>query len=296
MSPGVFCISIDVELAWGIRHRAGPALLRLVLDHDRAITRRLLGLFEHFEIPVTWAVVGQLLVEERDTRLAPGPDALWHAPELIEEIRMARPGHEIASHSFTHADFTAIDEAAAALELDSAVRAHAARGLDVRTFVYPWNRIAHTGLLAGRGVRIYRGADAGLPRVAARAGRVVHRAVNLVDKMLPVPPSVVAPADNGSSLVELPGSMLLISRAGLRRAVRPALVAAKSRMGLRRAAATGRCFHLWFHPSNFYHQAEAQFAILTGILREAASLRDAYRLDVRTLGSFADRSRGARGA
>ncbi len=55
-------------------------------------------------MPVTWAVVGQLLARERDTRDAPGPDALWYAPDLIDEIRSARQNHEIAFHGYTHAD------------------------------------------------------------------------------------------------------------------------------------------------------------------------------------------------
>lgn len=286
MSGGAFCISIDLELAWGVRHHADTDRLRLALDADRVISRRLLHLFHDFDVPVTWAVVGQLLVRERDTRDAPGPDALWYAPDLVDEIRSARQNHEIASHSYTHADFSAIDAAAAAREFDDAIGAHAAHGVDVRTFVYPWNRVGHTDLLAERGVRIYRGGDAGLPRMAARAGRVVRRAINLADKMLPLPPPVVRPEHNGPGPVRMPGSMLLIGRAGLRRMVRPAVLTTKARLGLRRAAGTGGCFHLWFHPSNFYHQTETQFGILAKILADASQLREEGRLEARTLRGF----------
>jgi hypothetical protein len=81
--------------------------------------------------------------------------------------------------------------------------------------------------------------------------------------------------------------MLFMGRNGLRRAVHPAAVVAKARLGLAAAARSGETFHLWFHPSNFYYETERQLETLAGILRFAAQMRERGEIAVRPMSSFA---------
>ena len=101
-----------------------------------------------------------------------------------------------------------------------------------------------------------------------------------------MPPAVVEPIDHGG-IVELPSSMLLMARRGLRRAVHPLALAIKAMLGIERARRSGGIFHLWFHPSNFYYDTDRQLETLRRVLRRAAAIRDLGELQIRTMDSYA---------
>jgi len=122
--------------------------------------------------------------------------------------------------------------------------------------------------------------------VRDRLGTTAGRLANLVDKALPIPPTVVTPIDHGG-LIELPSSMLLFARNGVRRVIHPSAVVAKAAAGLERARLRGEIFHLWFHPSNFYYDTDLQLATLGRILRRACEIRDRGELDIQPMEAFA---------
>ena len=283
MTKGALCISIDVELAWGVWDIVTPGDIANCLRLERGIVRRLVELFERYDIPVTWAVVGHLL-ERRPDR----PDSevpAWYAPDVIDAIRGSRVEHEIGSHSFGHVYFAELSRDEAEADLARMRDVHQRHDLSYESFVFPRNMVAHEGALARAGVRVFRGKDRGWFTLAR--GRLARRVTHLADAIVPVTPAVVEPVSRADGLVELPGSMLLMSRNGLRRLILPRLVKLKAKRGLRAAVRSRRVFHLWFHPSNFYFDAEGQFGALEAVLEEAARLRRAGRLDVRTMRSFA---------
>ncbi|HEY4240955.1 MAG TPA: polysaccharide deacetylase family protein [Kofleriaceae bacterium] len=287
--PGSLCISIDLELAWGIWDKPSRAYHDRCAAHELTIVRRLVEIFDQHEASVTWAIVGRLL--ERDAgaaKLTPHGDRIWFAPDAIDLVRAARTAQDIGSHSYAHLYFGEATREQLAADLAAARRVHDAHGLPFTSFVFPRNQVAHLDLLREAGVRVFRSVDRGWHiAVRERLGKIPGRAANLADKVLPVPPATVAPIVHDGGLVELPSSMLLLAREGLRRAVHPAAVVAKAKLGLSRAARTGESFHLWFHPSNFYYETERQLDVLAQIVRQAADLRDRGRLDIRPMASFA---------
>jgi len=351
---GALCISIDVELAWGIWDKPSADYHERCARYETMIVRRLVALFEVYEVSATWAIVGRLL--ERDGSAASSTvhgDRIWYAPEVIEQIQRARVPQDIGSHSYGHVYFGETPRDALRRDLAAARRVHDAHGLPFTSFVFPRNQVAHLDLLREAGVGVFRSTDRGWhmavrDRLGAGAGRVA----NLADKLLPIPPSAVQPIDHlpgedagglpgegvgglpgegvgglpgegvggspgeeaggspgeeaggspgedvGGSpkhraaapshavLVELPSSMLLMARNGLRRAIHPASIIGKARLGLGVARRTGGIFHLWFHPSNFYYEPERQLATLEGIVAAAAALRDRGQLEIRAMSSY----------
>jgi peptidoglycan/xylan/chitin deacetylase (PgdA/CDA1 family) len=322
---GALCLSIDVELAWGIWDKPQAAYHDRCARHETAIVRGLVELFETYQVSATWAIVGRLL--ERDDRAAGSTahgDRIWYAPDVIEAIRRARVPQDIGSHSYGHVYFGETPRDALRRDLAAARRVHDAHGLPFTSFVFPRNQVAHLDLLREAGVGVFRSTDRGWhmavrDRLGAGAGRVA----NLVDKLLPIPPSAVHPVDHpavrpvdhpaghpldhrhadpieragdgraagnqrvaSSVLVELPSSMLLMARNGLRRAIHPAAIIGKARLGLAAARRTGGIFHLWFHPSNFYYAPERQLATLASIVAAAAAMRDRGALEIRTMSSY----------
>ncbi len=289
---GALCISIDVELAWGIWDRPSAAYHDRCARHELDIVRRLVALFETYGVSATWAIVGRLL--ERDdgaARTTAHGDRIWYAPAVIELIRRARVTQDIGSHSYGHVYFGETPRDALRRDLAAARRVHDAHGLPFTSFVFPRNQVAHLDLLREVGVGVFRSTDRGWHMaVRDRLGAAAGRVANLADKLLPIPPSAVQPIDQGSGtpgLVELPSSMLLMARNGLRRAIHPASIIAKAGLGLRAARRANGIFHLWFHPSNFYYEPDRQLATLEAIVSAAAAQRDRGELEIRSMSSYA---------
>ena len=234
--------------------------------------RRLLGLFRTHELPVTWAFVGRLLDDSRGFDGLRGDRGCWYAPDLVEAIRDDPVDHEIATHSYGHVYFGESSAEAVRADLMRARAVHEAHGLPFRSLVFPRNQVAHLDIVAEAGIEVFRSVDAGVLQAVSRRAPQLRPLVNLADKALPIAPPVVHPVRRDHGLIELPSSLLLIGRNGLRRVVSPAALRSKLRAGLTRAVETGALFHLWFHPSNFYTGLESQLDVLDDALGRAAEL------------------------
>jgi peptidoglycan/xylan/chitin deacetylase (PgdA/CDA1 family) len=279
---GALCISIDLELAWGVWDAVTPQYIAKCVALERPIVRQILGQFERHAIEATWAIVARLL-----TPSASADSEAWCAPDLVEAIRAASPRQEIGSHTFSHIYFDKAGREAVRDDLEAAAQIHREHGLDFNTFVFPRNSIAYLEELTRVGIKVFRGMDLGWQTRLAPLGDAPRRLANLADKIVPVPPSLVRPRRHPGGLVELPASMLLMGRNGPRRLIHPKALETKAALGLRAAARTGGIFHLWFHPSNFYYDTDVQLSVLDAILSRACRLRDRGVLDVRPMGSFA---------
>lgn len=187
------CISSDFELAWASQ----CVSLKRALD-EGARTRKhlpaLLRAFEESRVPVTWATVGHLLLEQcgRDSASGlahpdlprPGPyrnrywsfdggdwyrndpctsvreDPEWYAPDLLDLIAASRVPHEIGCHSFSHMDFSDANcpPDLALAELRECQEEASRRGLRLRSFVFPGNFEGNFAALQEAGFIAYRGS------------------------------------------------------------------------------------------------------------------------------------------
>ena len=140
MNRGAVTISIDLELAWGHRHNITEKKLALVETLDRPIVSRLVEIFDRYDVPVTWAVIGALL-DPRSARGRPGREKSWYAPDVIDTIRGARVRHDIGSHGGRHLYYDRIPESEADDDLAFARSIHEQQGLDFESFVFADNRV-----------------------------------------------------------------------------------------------------------------------------------------------------------
>lgn len=294
MVKGKLTISIDLELAWGFWDILTPEILRMSEAVERPICEKLLELFDRYHIPVTWAAVAAML-DRASAKGRPGNEASWYAPEIIERIRSAKVSHEIGSHGGRHLYYDRMSAATAGEDLAFIKQIHRDNGLALDSFVFPRNAVGHLDLLADAGVRAYRGPDTGWVRLAPKLGSRAGKIVTFADKILPFPPAP-ARAHSSGGLVDIPGSMLLPGRDGLRRFILPQVSKAKLAMGLARARASGATFHFWFHPCNFYYRRDEQFATLEWFLARAADEASRGRIEICTMGSYAPRTNETAGA
>jgi hypothetical protein len=295
--------------------RAYPDVRRTI----EAIVRML----ERYEVAATWAVVGHLFLGscERDpdgvahpelaaTRQSHwdgnwysadpctdmGQDPLWYGPDILDMLEAASVPQEIACHSFGHAVFgdTAFTREAAAADVQACLALGRRRGLELRSFVFPRNVEGHLDVLREHGFVAFRGADRdkgeGWPRP-------LRRARHLGEHLAGSAPSVWRPREALPGLWDVRGSMLIMSRTGIRRLITRSARKRAARAGLAAATATGGVFHLWTHPFNIASDPSYLLASLEDVLVEAVRRRDAGVLIIETMASIAERAAaaGARG-
>lgn len=270
LHEGIFTVSIDLELGWGWRGIGISAREKEMILEEDCIVNMLLALLRQYNVRVTWAVVGRLLLDPPNLDsfgpeppgLDPSDVKLWFSCELVESIRQAEPKHDLASHSFSHIPYDARTPSQHVLrDLAKAKLAHTRRNIPFSSFVFPWNRVGHLKLLAKQGIRVYRGADAvWYDRLPERMGR----ARLMLNKVIPVAPKTVLPKVDSFGMINVPGCMTMTDRYGV---VTGRIAVSKARAGIDRAIRLKEVFHLWFHPAQLYYRRSTQFQTLEEILR-----------------------------
>lgn len=296
-APGTFLLTFDVELLWGLffdpkwRRRAEQKY-----GVVREVFPEILGILERHDIRATFAFVGHLFLdgcERVDGRthpemprpamkvaggdwyhLDPGTDLatdpLWYAPDLVAAVRAATPAHEIGGHGFSHAF---LDESAELARAEMRACAAAARGagVELRSFVYPRNLVAHPEELVGAGFTCYRAA-----------GEDVGRARALLRRVFGTAPPVGQPRKIGE-LLEVPTSATIPPAMGVRRLIPLASRLAEVEKGLAAARDQGACFHLFTHPHNFVEGRELMLDYLDKAMAKVAAYRDRGEIRVVTM-------------
>jgi polysaccharide deacetylase len=275
LDKGVFVFSLDTELAWGTR---GNLKYRMEYNGVRDVVRRLLALCEKYRISITWAVVGQLMVE--------GNDPWWHAPDIVSAIRTCPVPQEIGSHSFEHR----LDEpTCTAEEMDADLKAARAvadvQGITLRSFVFPKNRVKHLQVLERNGFRVFRGKDrnwyGGLPRLFAKLAHVID------NYLVPSAPTVMP--EKIGNLWNIPGSYFYVHRRGWASVLPVSFRVRKSISGIHAAAARQRTFHLWCHPFNLASDPDGLLGGLENIFHEVDRLRSEGKIDQLTMSQMAEK-------
>ena len=284
MQTGKLTISIDLELGWGNWDNISNYHIENIINHERVIITRLLGIFSRYEISVTWAFVAALL-DVKNAQDRPGDQSIWFAPEVIEEIVLSKVSHDIGSHGGRHRYFDNMSEEECIDDLQYAAYIHKKHGLALKSFVFPRNKVAKTNLLAAQGIKIYRGQDISWHQSIRNHQELFGRVANLVDKMFPIAPQVVKP-DYSTDICNLPGSMLFFGRKGVRKFVNSDVMSKKLEKGLNTAVFENAVFHLWFHPSNFWHDTDQQFRTFERFIAKALELSSVGHLEIKPMSEF----------
>jgi hypothetical protein len=311
--PGLFVISIDVEMAWGAVHHGTAPVAGPLYDQERRSVAALLTLMERHEISATWAVVGHLFLDrcERvdgkahpEVRRAPYPwfggdwfdvdpattladDPWWYGADLVEAIKASAVPQEVGSHSFSHqiVGEPAYDGETFRSELAASRQSAAAAGVELRSFVYPRNSIGHREVLAEQGFSSYRGPTP--PRFTGRPG-YQRRALAVVDAVAPMASTAVFPSIE-ADLCNVPQTYLFDpgSRLAQRMGKRwwPRVIGRR----LTQAAKHSSLFHLWFHSHDIAQDPELAIGALETLFTAADRLRDRGMLLNLTMGEVAER-------
>jgi hypothetical protein len=288
--PGIFTVSLDLELYWGVRDKRRIQDYEDNLRGEREAIKAMLTTFDAHGVHATWATLGFIFFSDitelraqlprhtpaySDTWLSPyryidehewgGDDEYHFAPEVIELIRR-HPGQEIGTHTFSHYYCLEPGQTAEAFreDLAAAIGTANARGIDIQSLVFPRNQgnPAYLSTLNELGIRCYRGNESApfyTPRNQDQQSAWV-RGLRLLDAYVNVT------GHNTYSFEECAQSRPFnIPSSRFLRPYSPSfawmdeLRLRRIKRAMRHAAIHGRLFHLWWHPHNFgAHVAENQ--------------------------------------
>lgn len=305
-SPGMFVISLDFELYWGVHDHVVLPHYAENLRGVHTVVPKLLQLFEHYQIHVTWATVGFLFLNSlqslqnhlptiqpsyMNTMLNPYQKlgtlnhtelSLLFAPALIEQIRTI-PHQEFGTHTFSHYYCLEAGQDIAAFRADLAKATEVAQehGFTMQSIVFPRNQInlQYLSSCLDYGIRAYRGTEYHWI-YQARTSQQQHwliRAWRLLDAYLNTT------SHHCTTLFDIARSKPYnISASRFLRPYNPRihwleplrLQRIKSSMAY--AAQHGKVFHLWWHPHNFGIYQEENLAFLRQIFEFYIKLQQKY--------------------
>lgn len=256
-----FIISMDIELKYGYHFYPQHKMYRILQKEEYKAIKAiydLLNLFEKYNIPVTWAVIGRLFLEH---------------PEIIEKILSSPIGHEIGYHSFSHIRFSECTSETAEDEIKEGVKLAKDFGITLRSFVFPENKIEHLDILRKYGFQIYRGANL----AGKNVGKILPiRLVNFALSKI-VPPPVEPIWKNG--ILEIPSSMMFYDT------LFPHTLVLRAKMGIKKAIKEKKIFHIFMHPEDLMLEPTL-FNKLEKVLKFVARNRQENKLEVITMGDL----------
>lgn len=289
LDKAVFLISLDVELAWGFisnpQHKV-LTLLRNDPQQGRGAIDWLLRLFEKYQVPATWAVVGHLFLDSNEQKEMIHPEIpqfkegwldwnhyssirdtpLYQGQDIVLKIQSSPVKHEIGLHSFFHIPFSCSREVAKA-EVEAGVIAAQKLGITLRSFVFPENKIGHVDVLKDNGFQIFRGKTGRW----GESQNLLVRKMNSAICWVAAPP--VFPQDE-DGIWEIPSSM------AFHRPLIPLNIL------LRQAIHSKKVFHISLHPWNLLLD-KSLAKDLEGFLALVATKRDEEQIQVMTMGELA---------
>jgi hypothetical protein len=168
-------------------------------------------------------------------------------------------------------------------ELRACKELASAGNVELKSFVFPKNKVGHTEVLAQYGFVTYRGPH---PSWFGRFPHLLWRIAHKIDAFSPITPPVVFP-EKCDGIWNIPASSYYVDRDDLWGKALPIWMRVwKARMGMRKAIKMKGIFQLWFHPYNLTTDMEGLFRGLEQIFVEVARLRSQGRLDNLTMGEL----------
>lgn len=303
-----FIMSLDTELLWGaVQHPKSKTVDLLINDKKkgRGTIDLLLSIFEKYNIPATWAVVGHLFLDHcsredgvphramprfKDDWYSVDPcsdiqkDPLYYGKDIIEKVISSPVRHEIGYHSFSHVPFSECSREVAEAEIEAGLRAAEEFGVTLESFVFPYNKIGYVDVLKEKGLKIYRGQDLGTIVNRSFPIGMIGGAINKT-----IPPPVEPKWMDG--IWEIPSSMFFGDRQ-LPFSLLPR--AKRAKMGISRTMQNNKVFHVYLHPQDLSRRASLA-QDLDKLLAFVSEKREEGKLSVATMGKLASYLNSERG-
>jgi peptidoglycan/xylan/chitin deacetylase (PgdA/CDA1 family) len=323
--PGIFTISLDFELHWGVFDKKQRAEREACYRNTLAVVPRMLELFAQYGVHVTWATVGSLMAscknewEQLKPAIQPAyllshySPYLWvaehglqeeyhwahFAPDIVSRI-LQYPGQELGTHTFSH--FYCLEgqsePAAFGADLDAAIRIAALYDSRPVSLVFPRNQF-NAALLKTcyeHGIQTVRSNPPNwywLPTTNNGSG-LLRKIVRTADAYMKVAGRTSYPL---SSIKIISGEPLQLPAS---RFLRPwqtnHFFANRWRMNrllqeIKQAAIHNECYHLWWHPEGFGENLEENIQGLSTLLQQFKICSESYGMTSWNMQEYAQQLR-----
>lgn len=304
---GLFVISLDFELLWGVwdvttKKKYGPNILGV-----KELVPRLLEVFTHYDIKVTFATVGFLFAKNKADLLSYLPvnkpsynnkdynvytaefsslgndetdDPYHFGYSLLEQIKHSP--HEIGTHTFSH--YFCLEEGQLAEEFDADIKAAnriaEANSIILTSLVFPRNQFnrEYLSILKENGIKVYRSnPDSWIYKPRKFAAEVLFiRFCRLLDTYFPISGYNTHLINKQDGVpIDIPASRFL--KPYNKKFPWLEKIKLKRIMNeMTRAAQKKELYHLWWHPHNFGVNIKENMENLTVILDHYKQLNKKY--------------------
>lgn len=307
METGVFIISLDFELHWGVSDHRTIESYYENLKNTPEVVRRLLALFEQKKINATWATVGMLFCRNKKELLeyvsaANRPeytipalsnynvaqtagenetdDPFHFANTLIREI-IKTPGQELATHTYSHYYCLEPGQNPDQFyhDLQAAKRLAEREGASLHSIVFPRNQYDERYIEKCKmaGIEIYRGNfPSWMYKSEAKSTETLwKRAFRLLDTYVPISGHRIVSAEMSQGMLNVPGSCFLRPYSN-KTSLLEWLRLNRIKREMTAAARQGKIYHLWWHPHNFGKNMEKNFSFLAKVISHYEMLAKKY--------------------
>ena len=310
MSKGIFTISLDFELFWGVRDHRTLEDYGENIRNVHKVVPRLLQLFSKYNVHCTWATVGFLFFNEKSEMISclpaerptykkkeydPYPyleqnemEKIYHfAPALIEQIKRT-PGQEIGTHTFSH--FYTLEKNTTIGQFKNDLRAAIAiakeKGIEIKSIVFPRNQYSddHIQACLEEGIIIYRGNEiSGVYKPISRENEnILRKGIRFADTFINLTGHHCHAIPVANEIINIPASRFL-------RPYNPkfkmfdGLKLGRIKQGIKFAAKHGLVYQLWWHPHNFGKYMDENFKFLEQVLEFYHQLNQEGKIESQNL-------------
>jgi peptidoglycan/xylan/chitin deacetylase (PgdA/CDA1 family) len=320
LETGLFVLSLDFELLWGVRDKRMIESYGENIRGVRQVIPGLLRLFSQYGIHATFATVGFLFCRNKqelqnyipkvipvyghkkyspyennylDTIGQSEEDDIYHYAASLINLIQQYPEQEIATHTFSH--FYCLEGASiAAFEADllAAKRIAATHGVPLHSIVFPRNQYSneHIEICKKLGIIAYRGNEKSSiyqPRKNEAQNKWI-RATRLLDSYINITGHNTHDLRwQNDGIVNIPASAFLRPYSRKQSLLNP-LQLARIKNSLTYAAKNKQVYHLWWHPHNFGVHTSENFALLKQILRHYKHLNETYGFQSKSMKEIAE--------
>lgn len=306
MSKGIFTISLDFELFWGVRDHRTLENYGNNIRNVHQVVPRLLALFEKYGVHGTWATVGFLFLNNKEELVARFPaelpdylkkeydpysyirknelETIYHfAPALIEMIKKT-PHQEIGTHTFSH--FYTLEKNTTISQfredIKAAVQAAKIFNREIKSIVFPRNQYSreHTEVCRELGIVVYRGNEESkiYSPLSRENENLFRRAIRLADTFINLTGHHCHELPKGDNIINVPSSRFLRPYSHRLRFL-DGCKFNRIRKSMQHAANRGLIYQLWWHPHNFGRFMDENFAFLENILKVYTQLNREEKME-----------------
>ena len=303
MKKGLFVISLDFELLWGVFDKINPTEKRKYFLNTISVIPEILNLFKENAIHATWATVGMLFNENWEEWKKNMPDVLpeytnknlsaynfgkqfcqenhsedyCFSPSTMQNIA-ATPFQEVATHTYSH--YYCLEEGQTyksfEADLDKCVEMARKQGIILKSLVFPRNQFnsEYLKICKNLGIENVRSNPVAWYWKNPNSTDYMTKIGRTGDVYLPfgkksysieeVSLSKEYPVEQKASRFFRPvESNDILRRLKIRRIMKEMSLAAKN----------NEIYHLWWHPHNFGENPKESLNDLRTILRHYKSLQ-----------------------